>query len=105
MVFWLSLAVLIVALAAGIAYAAAKGWQLYRASKRVSGTFGAEMDRINATTLQIEQRVAEAETAAGRLHEASERLALSRARLDVQLAAVKEARMLVRRVFWFVPGV
>src|SRR5262249_40657404 len=103
MVFWITLAVLIVAVAAGLAYAAVKGLQCYRSSKRVSGTFGAEMDRINATTLQIEQRVAEAEEAAGRLHEASERLARSRAQLDVQLAAVREARMLVRRVFWFVP--
>ena len=33
------------------------------------------------------------------------RLAVSRAKLEVQLEAIREARQTVRRVLWFVPGV
>ena len=40
-----------------------------------------------------------------RLQAATDRLAVSRAKLNVQLAAVREARAQVRRVFWFVPGI
>jgi hypothetical protein len=35
---------------------------------------------------------------------ATNRLSTSRSQLDVQLAAVREARAQVRRTFWFVPG-
>jgi hypothetical protein len=105
MAFWVALAVLVVAVVAGIAFAAVRGFQLYRNAKRVGGVLGPEMERINATTLKIEGHMAKAEAAAGRLQDAAGRLARSRARLDVQLAAVREAQRLVRRVFWFVPGI
>jgi len=45
------------------------------------------MDRANAASL--------------RLREATGRFSVSRARLDVQLQAVQEARYTVRRLFWF----
>jgi hypothetical protein len=54
---------------------------------------------------RIERHMAQADAASTRLRTAGERLARSRAQLDVQLQAVREARMLIRRVFWFVPGV
>jgi hypothetical protein len=62
------------------------------------------MDRISAVTLSIERHSAKAAAAVDRLQSATGRLALSRARLDVQLAAVREARAQVRRTFWFIPG-
>ena len=105
MAFWIALAVLVVAVVAGIAYAAVRGYQLWRDGKRVSATFGTEMDRLNAGTLEIERRMAEADASVRRLTAATERLTVSRARLEIQVAAFGEARAQMRRVFWFVPGV
>ena len=105
MVFWIALAVLLVAVVGGIAYAAVRGFQLYRNAKRSGAVLTSEMDRISTVSLQIERQMANAEAATGRLNDATGRLATSRAQLDVQLAAVREARTQVRRVFWFVPGI
>lgn len=102
---WLSLALLFVAVAAGIAYAVVRGLQLYRNVKRTGGEFSARSERISVTVASIERHTATAEASAQRLAEANGRLRLSRARLDVQLAAIHEARAQVRRVFWFVPGI
>src|SRR4051794_41915356 len=41
MVFWISLAILVVALVAGIAFCALRGLQLYRTAKRSGGTITA----------------------------------------------------------------
>ena len=105
MVFWISLAVLLVALVAGIAYCVLRGLQLYRNAKRAGGQLTAEMDRISEVTRQIERQSAKAAAASERLNSATGRLAQSRARLDVQLAAVREAQVQLRRTFWFVPGI
>ncbi len=103
--FWLSLALLFVAVTAGIAYAVVRGLQLYRNVKRTGGEFSARTEKISVTVASIERHMAAAEASTQRLAEANRRLQLSRARLDVQLAAVREARAQVRRVFWFVPGI
>lgn len=103
--FWLALAFLLLAVAAGVAYAVVSGLRCYRDTKRASGAFASRTEHISETTASIERHLAKASASAQRLADASERLELSRARLDVQLAAVREARAQVRRVFWFVPGV
>ena len=105
MVIWIALAVLLVAVVGGITYAAIRGWQLYRTAKRSGAVLTSEMDRISAASLKIERQMAKAEAATARLNAATGRLATSRAQLDVQLAAVRQARAQVRRVFWFVPGI
>ncbi len=105
MVFWIALGILLVAVVGGIAYAAIRGWQFYRTAKRSGAAITSEMDRISAVTLEIERQTAKAEAATERLNAATRRLASSRAQLDVQLAAVRQARAQVRRVFWFVPGI
>jgi hypothetical protein len=104
MSFWIALAVLVVAIAGGIAYAVVRGIQLWRDLKHTGSRLGAEVERINKASLQIERHMAAAEAAAGRLQGSTGRLAASRARLDVQLGALREARAQVRRTFWFVPG-
>jgi hypothetical protein len=105
MVVWIALGVLLVAIVGGIVFAVVRGFQLYRNVKRSGSALSAEMDRISDVSLRIERQMANAEAATGRLNEATGRLATSRAQLDVQLAAVREARTQVRRVFWFVPGI
>ena len=102
---WFALGVLIVSLIAGFAYVVLRALQLWRETKRVSGTLGSEVDRVSAETARIEHHLANAEAATGRLKTALERLSDSRARLGVQRAAVREARAQLRRVFWFVPGI
>ncbi len=105
MVVWIALGLLLVAVVGGIVFAGVRGLELYRTAKRGGAALNAEMGRISDISLQIEHQMANAEDATGRLRDATERLGQSRARLDVQLAAVREARTQVRRVFWFVPGV
>jgi len=105
MAVWIALAVFLVAVVIGIAFAAVRALRLYREAKRVGGVLGAEVDRINTTAAQIEEQLRKADAAKGRLEAAADRLAVSRAKLDVQLAAMREARMQLRRVFWFVPGI
>ena len=106
MAFWIALAVLLVAVVGG---------HRVRGRSRLPALSHREAESAPhsaarwigsaASREQIERHAAAAEAAAGRLKDASGRLATSRARLDVQLAAVREARAQVRRVFWFVPGV
>jgi hypothetical protein len=105
MAFWISLAVLIVGVVAGIAYCVLRGLQLYRNAKRAQGSISSEMERISNVTRDIERQMANAAAAAERLQGAQGRLAISRAQLDVQLAAIREARAQVSRTFWFIPGV
>ena len=101
---WLSLALLVVAVAGGLA-CAVRGLQLYRNVKRTRGGLSSRLGKISRTVASIEQQLAAADASVQKLAEANRRLQLSRARLDVQLAAVRGARAQVRRVFWFVPGV
>ncbi len=105
MVFWISLAILAVAIVAGLAFCVIRGYLLYRQAKRSGAKITAEMDRISAVMAEIERHTAKAEAASERLNAATGRLAVTRARLNVQLAAIREARAQVRRTFWFVPGI
>jgi len=105
MAFWIALAVLGVAVAGGIAYVVMRGLELRRDVKRSGASIGVELERINAVSREVELRATESAAASGRLRNAGARLAISRAQLEVQLAAVREARAQVRRVFWFVPGI
>jgi hypothetical protein len=102
--FWIALAVLLVSVVAGLVFVVYRGICLYRRAKRTSASFGEEMAGIEQTMRSIEGHLAAAEASTGRLRDAAERLRISRARLDVQLGAISDARTRARRVFWFVPG-
>ena len=104
MALWIALAVLLVGLAAGLAVAVYRGICTWRQAKRTGGTITAELDRISRVAAEIDGQLERASAASDRLTEAQTRLRASRARLEVQLAAVREARGQVARVFWFVPG-
>lgn len=104
MAIWIALAFFIAAGAGGIAYAVVFGLALRRDVKRTSAALGAEVERINAVSLEIERQIQRAEAASGRLRAARERLAASREQLVIQRAALSEARAQVKRAFWFVPG-
>lgn len=102
---WVALGVLLGAVAGGAAYAALRGFQFYRDLKRGGAALTSEVDRVSAASLRIDRQLMKAEAATGRLTNATARLAISWARLEVQCAAVHQAHARMRRVFWFVPGI
>jgi uncharacterized membrane-anchored protein YhcB (DUF1043 family) len=104
-VFWIALAVLVVGVVAGLVYLVVRGIALWRQFKRTSSTLKGEVARIEQATAEIELHLERASASNGRLAEATRRLAASRARLDVQLQAIREARHTMRRVLWFLPGI
>jgi hypothetical protein len=103
--FWIALAVLLAGLLGGLLYAVLRGIALWRLLGRTKEGFGAETARIETATLEIQEHLDRAGASSEMLREAAARLAASRARLDIQLQAVREARHSLRRVLWFVPGI
>jgi hypothetical protein len=104
MAFWISLAVFLACLAGGIAYVVLRGIALWRALKRTGGRFTAEGERIASLAEQTQPHIDRAEASAERLRAATGRLAVSRARLDVLLQAVREARWMLRQLLRLLPG-
>jgi hypothetical protein len=103
--FWIALAVLLAGVVGGIAYALVRGISLWRQVKRTGGTLGAETARIADATADIQELLDRASASGTSLGDAAARLAVSRAKLDGQLGAVREARQTMRRLLWFLPGV
>ena len=103
--FWIALAVLLVGVLGGIAYAVLRGLSMWRQLKRVGRVFSAESERIAEVSERIETHMDRASASNVRLRDATARLAASRARLEVQLQAIREARHTMRRLLWFLPGV
>jgi hypothetical protein len=102
--FWIALAVFLVGLLGGLAYAIVRGIVLWRSLKSTGRAFSAESARIADVSARIQEHLDRADASNELLREAAERLAVSRARLEVQLKAVREARYTVRRLLWFLPG-
>ena len=104
MTFSIALLVFVACLAGGIALAVFRAISLWRQVKRTGRAVGAELDRISRAVGEIEGQLSRAGDAGGRLRAVQERLAVSRARLELQRAALREARAQVGRLLWFVPG-
>jgi hypothetical protein len=102
--FWISLAVLLVGAVVGLVYVVLRGISLWRAIKRTGRSFGTETARIAEVSAGIQAHLDRASASGSSLGEASARLAVSRARLDVQLQAIREARHTMKRLLWFLPG-
>ena len=99
------MAVLLVGVVGGIAYAVLRGITMWRRLKRTGREFSVESERIAEVSAQIETHMDRANASNTRLGDAAARLATSRARLEVQLQAIREARHMMRRLLWFLPGV
>jgi hypothetical protein len=105
MAVWLALLVYLVATIGGITYAVLRALALWRQLKNTGRSFSDEAARIADTAAEIQSHLDRASASSERLGDASRRLAASRAALDVQLRAIREARHSVRRVLWFLPGI
>jgi hypothetical protein len=105
MEIWIALIVYAACVAGGIAYVVWRGIALWRQLKRTGSAFAAESSRIATAAGEIQSHLERASESSERLTQVNQRLAVSRAALDVQLQALREARHAVRRVLWFVPGI
>jgi exopolyphosphatase/pppGpp-phosphohydrolase len=77
--------------------------ELWRGAKRSGGAITDELARFEERATRTEQLLAEAERANKDLQAATERLRLSRARLQVLLDSVEEARRRTRWLRAFLP--
>ena len=105
MAIWIALAVFLVGLVGGLVLVAVRGFRLWREGKRVGGLITAETERIARVADEIAVHLDRANASTATLAEAAERLRVSAIRLQVQRAAVVEARAALARTFWFLPGV
>lgn len=96
--FWLALAVAIVAVIASSIYVTKRGLEAFRGAKRLSGTVSTELERIEQATGQIEEHLARAEASSSKLEAELERLRRSRAQLNVLTSAIDDVRASIGRV-------
>lgn len=81
-----------------------RGLQLWRQGKRTSKAFSAELALFEERSARTEELLAEADRANEDLQAATERLRVSRARLDVLLASIETARSRTRWLRAFLPA-
>jgi hypothetical protein len=87
----------------GIFVAAVRGLALWRDGKRTGGAFTSELALFEERAARAEQLLAEADRANQDLQAATERLRISRARLDVLLGSLDEAQRKTRWLRAFLP--
>jgi uncharacterized membrane-anchored protein YhcB (DUF1043 family) len=104
LVVWPALAVAVAGLVGGVVVAFVRGRRTWRSFKALGRTIGEGTDQIATASSEIETHLTRAGEGSERLTAALERLRRSRARLDVQLAAVGEARNAVERAVPFFGG-
>lgn len=101
---WLAFAASVLAVVAGTVVAVVRGVRLWRAAKAAGPRFSEELERVSTSADEIQRHLDAAEASAERLGEAGEQLRRSRARLEVQLQALREARATLRRLASLLPS-
>lgn len=103
MPFWLALAVAVVLTIASLIYVTLNALEAFRTFKSVGRNLNAGLDRVTATTAQIERHLELAAESGSRLEVSLDRLRTSRAELNVLTSALAEVRESIDRVTAFVP--
>ena len=96
--FWLALAVAIVAIVASAFIATRKGLAAFRGVKRLGGVVTSELDRIEQASGEIERHLALAAESGSKLDAKLAELRRSQARLNVLRSAIDEVRASLGRV-------
>jgi len=104
LVVWPALGVAVAGVVCGVAYAVRSWRQAWRGFKSLSSAVGKGLDDIAASSAEIDTHLTLAGQSSERLSATLERLRLSRARLDVLLAALREARTALERAVPFLGG-
>jgi hypothetical protein len=103
MPFWLALAVAVVLTTASLIYVTLNALEAFRAFKSLGRNVGTAVDRVTATTAQIERHLELAAESGTQLDASLARLRSSRAQLTVLTDALSDVRESVDRVTAFVP--
>jgi hypothetical protein len=104
MVLWLAFAVSLAAIVASTVDVVVRGLRLWRQAKATGAGFGQEVERVSQSAEKIQTHLDAAASAGERLRDAGVKLRRSRARLDVQLQALREAQATVQRLRRFLPS-
>jgi hypothetical protein len=88
---------------AATAVCVVRGFRLWRQAKETGGAFSAEIAQFDVRSARTERLLAEADHSSKELEAALERLRVSRARLQVLLAALERARARTRWLRAFLP--
>jgi hypothetical protein len=100
---WLALAASLLAVVAVSTLTTLRGISLFRDVKRVGRSMNEEVAGIERGAAAIEGHLADAAVSSDALSRAVERLNASRARLNVLLVAIEDARERLRLVTAFLP--
>jgi hypothetical protein len=103
MPFWLALAVAVLLIVASSIYVTSKGLEAFRAFKALGRNVGQELDRVTATTAQIERHLELAAASGSRLEASLTRLRTSRTQLNVLTSALSDVRASIDRLTGVVP--
>ena len=103
MPFWLAFAVAVVLTIASLIYVTLNALEAFRAFKKVGRNVGDALDRVTATTAQIERHLELAAESGSQLEASLARLRTSRAQLTVLTSAQSDVRESINRVTAFVP--
>ena len=87
----------------GLFVVVVRGLALWRQGKRTGGAFSSELALFEERTARTEQLLAEADRANQDLQEATARLRVSRAQLDVLLGSLETAQRRTRWLRVFLP--
>ena len=101
--FWLALAIAVVAVVGSVAFATLRGLALFRAFKKLMRELGESTDRIAGSAAGIERHLELAAESGSRLDASLGRLQGSRARLSVLTAAIADVRASVGRITAVLP--
>ena len=95
---WLALVASIALVVASLVFAVVRGLETFRAFRALSRSVGSGIDRIAASSAQIEWHLTEAAEAGTRLERSLARLRASNARLNVLRSAIADVQAAVGRV-------
>jgi tRNA threonylcarbamoyladenosine modification (KEOPS) complex Cgi121 subunit len=103
MPFWLALAVAVVLTTASLIYVTLNALEAFRGFKALGRDIGAAVDRVSASTAQIERHLELAAESGSQLEISLARLRNSNAQLNVLRSAISDVQASVDRVTAFVP--
>ena len=101
--FWLTLALSLVAVIVSLVFTTRRGIQLFRDTKKLTASTGEALDRVNRSSEQIERHLELAAESGTQLDASLARLRASRAKLDVQRAAIADVRATLNRITGLAP--